>query len=228
MKLRNYKFLLLLLLGACGAEPPEAPAASLDALAAEYLFLELSMSLHDEAHVDAYFGPAEIRENAEQSALPLAEIESRAAAMATRLLNWPVETGDGMLAARIRILLQRLQALTTRIALSKGESFSFDEESRRLFGTAAPDYDAAHFEAILGQIDALLEGEGDLPARVNRFRNQFVIPPNHLGEVFDAAIAECRRRTHKYIEPDQYGPADIYQPGGGPRLSRGLPGPPHI
>ncbi len=203
MKLQIHKFLLLLLLGACSGEPPAAPAADLDALAAEYLFLELSMGLHDQAHVDAYFGPADIRDKAKQTALPLAEIESRAAAMATRLLNWPVETEDGMQAVRIQNLLQRLQALTTRIALSKGESFRFDEESRRLFGTAAPDYDAAHFEAILEQIDALLEGEGDLPARVNRFRNQFVIPPNRLGEVFDAAIAECRRRTHQYIElPD--------------------------
>jgi len=203
MKLRNAKFLLPLVLAACGSEPPEVPAANLDGLAAEYLFLELSMSLHDEAHVDAYFGPEEIRENAGQAALPLTEIETRAAAMATRLLNWPVETGDGMLAARIRNLQQRLQALTTRIALNKGDNLRFDEESQRLFGTTAPDYDAAHFEAILGQIDHLLGGEGDLSARVNRFRNQFVIPPNRLGDVFDAAIAECRRRTHKYIElPD--------------------------
>ena len=175
----------------------------LDALATDYLFLELSMALHDGAHVDAYFGPEEIRGNAERTALPLAEIESRAEAMAAQLRNWREEAEDGMLAARIDNLVQRLGALSTRIALSNGDSLPFDEESRHLFGTAAPDYDAAHFEAILEQIDTLLEGEGDLSARVNRFRNQFVIPPNRLGDVFDAAIAECRRRTQLYIElPD--------------------------
>jgi hypothetical protein len=105
-----------------------------------------------------------------------------------------------MQSARVDHLVQRLGALNTRIALNKGERFFFDDESRRLFGAIAPDYDASHFEAILDDIDALLDGEGDLSARVNRFRDQFVIPENKLAAVFDAAIAECRRRTLLYID----------------------------
>ncbi len=200
MKLRNGIIFSIIVAAACSNEPADIPAGNLDTLAAQYLFLELSMGLHDGAHVDAYFGPEEIRANAESAALPLAEIESRASTMATRLLNWPVEPSDAMQSARINNLVQRLGALDTRIALSKGETLSFDEESRRLFGATAPDYDAAHFEAILDDIDALLEGEGDLSAHVNRFRDQFVIPPNKLAAVFDAAIAECRRRTLLYID----------------------------
>ena len=200
MKLRFGIIFSIIVAAACSNEPADTPAGNLDTLAAQYLFLELSMGLHDGAHVDAYFGPEEIRANAENAALPLAEIESRASTMATRLLNWPVGPSDTMQSARINNLVQRLGALDTRIALSKGETLSFDEESRRLFGATAPDYDAAHFEAILDDIDALLEGEGDLSARVNRFRDQFVIPPNKLAAVFDAAIAECRRRTLLYID----------------------------
>ena len=200
MKLRFGIIFSIIVAAACSNEPADTPAGNLDTLAAQYLFLELSMGLHDGAHVDAYFGPEDIRANAESAALPLAEIESRASTMATRLLNWPVEPSDAMQSARINNLVQRLGALDTRIALSKGETLSFDEESRRLFGATAPDYDAAHFEAILDDIDALLEGEGDLSARVNRFRDQFVIPPNKLAAVFDAAIAECRRRTLLYID----------------------------
>ena len=200
MKLPNSIILATILIAACSNEPTETRAADLDALAAEYLFLELSMGLHDGAHVDAYFGPEEIRANAESAALPLAEIESRASTMATRLLNWPVEPADAMQSARVENLVERLGALNTRIALSKGETLPFDEESRQLFGTSAPDYDAAHFEAILDDINSLLEGEGDLSARVNRFRDQFVIPQNKLAAVFDAAIAECRRRTLLSIE----------------------------
>ena len=200
MKLRNSIILATILIAACGNEPLESPAGDLDALAAEYLFLELSMGLHDGAHVDAYFGSEEIRANAEISALPLAEIELRVEAMAHRLRHWPGENSDAMQAARINNLVQRLGALTTRIALNNGETFSFDQESRYLFGAAAPDYDAAHFEAILDDINALLDGEGNLSIRVNRFRDQFVIPPDRLTVVFDAAIAECRRRTLLYIE----------------------------
>ena len=181
----------------------EAPADNLESLAAEYLLLELSMGMHDDAHVDAYFGPPEMRAAANSANLSLAEIESRAVNVADRLRSW---TGDAdqlahsMQAERINNLLQRLQALNTRIALNKGQTLSFDEESRRLFGTSAPDHDAAHFAAILDDIDALLDGEGELPARVYRFRSQFVIPPQRLTAVFDAAIAECRRRSLLFID----------------------------
>ena len=200
MKIRISLIFATFLVAACSNEPMETPAGDLDTLAAEYLLLELSMGLHDGAHVDAYFGPQEIRASAESAALPLAEIENRASTLATRLLNWPVEPADAMQSARIANLVDRLRALSTRIALNKGERLSFDDESRRLFGAAAPDYDAARFEAILDDIDVLLEGEGDLSARVNRFRDQFIIPPNRLAAVFDAAIAECRRRTLLYID----------------------------
>ena len=200
MKLRIAIILATFLLAGCSNEPMEAPAGDLDALAAEYLLFELSMGLHDGAHVDAYFGPEELRSEAESTALSLVEIESRAETLATRLLNWPLESADSMQTARVDNLVQRLGALNTRIALNRGDTLSFDEESRRLFGTAAPDYDAAHFDVILEKIDTLLDGEGDLSARVNRFRDQFVIPENRLTAVFDAAIAECRRRTLLYIE----------------------------
>ena len=200
MKLRISIIFTTFLAAACSDDPVATPAGDPGTLAAEYLFLELSMELHDGAHVDAYFGPEEIRARAESAALSLMEIENRASTMATRLLNWTVEPADAMQAARVENLVQRLGALDTRIALSKGENFPFDTESRRLFGATAPDYDAAHFDAILHDIDTLLEGEGDLSARVDRFREQFVIPANRLAAVFDAAIAECRRRTLLFID----------------------------
>jgi hypothetical protein len=45
-------------LAACTADvgTPET-GVDMDQIAREYLFLELGMGLHDEAHVDAYFGP---------------------------------------------------------------------------------------------------------------------------------------------------------------------------
>ena len=65
------------LLGACS--PPEDPsAADMDGLVREYLFLELSMGRHDEAHVDAWFGPAEVRAAADEAGLSLPQIKARA------------------------------------------------------------------------------------------------------------------------------------------------------
>ena len=180
---------------------PVAAAIDLDSLAREYLFLELSMSGHDSAHVDAYFGPAEIQESAIRAGLSLQEIGDRSALAAKQLQDAKTTAQDDPdMSARIDGLIDRLGALDTRIALNNGQSLSFDDESQRLFGATAPDHDAAHFRAILDDIDALLGGEGDLSVRVNDFRNQFAIPSEQLAAVFDAAISECRRRTLLYID----------------------------
>jgi len=200
-------FLLLPVVGllcACSGDDnslSDAPTMGLDSLARDYLYLELSMVKHDPAHVDAYFGPEEIREAAVADALELSDIDRRAIELESSLLELP--DGQSLQSARIDGLKRRLTALRTRIALQSGENISFDEESKRLFAATAPDYDAAHYQTILDDIDALLETTGDdldLPARVAEFRNQFVIPPEKLGAVFDAAIAECRRRTLSHIE----------------------------
>ena len=57
MKHRILTLLLLVLLSACSRDEAAYPEEGLDSLVDEYLFLELSMGLHDAAHVDAYFGP---------------------------------------------------------------------------------------------------------------------------------------------------------------------------
>jgi hypothetical protein len=175
-----------------------------DELAREYLFLELSMGRHDEGHVDAYFGPDDIRQAADNAALSLDEIRRQATDLENDLNEIRDRAGGGEMVKglerqRIDGLLGRLTALRTRIALAQGESLPFDEESRLLFGATAPDYDAGHFQEILDEIDTLLDGEGDLSTRVVEFQDRFVIPPDKLALVFDAALAECRRRTLLYI-----------------------------
>jgi len=185
--------LAALLLGAC---TPSAP--DLDSMAREYLFLELSMALHDEAQVDAYFGPPELRAAAAEEALSLDEILAASGDLAARLGG--IDTGnDDLLRMRLDGLLARLQALDTRIAINRREFLSFDDESLALFGTQAPHYDAAHFQAILDEVDALLPGEGPLASRVEAFNSQFVIPPDRMDAVFQAALDECRRRTKAHI-----------------------------
>ena len=155
----------------------------------EYLFLELSMGMHDPAQVDAYFGPERLQQQAEAEAITLDEITQRAAALAQSITTWPGAGMDELEQQRIRSLELRLQALQTRIRLNQGEEISFDEESRLLFDAVAPHHDAAYFEEILTQIDALLPGKGPLPERVSAFRERFIIPPDRLSAVFDAALA---------------------------------------
>ena len=142
-----------------------------------------------------------MQQQAETEAITLDEITQRAAALAQSITTWRPGAGmDEMERQRIRSLALRLQALQTRVRLNQGEEISFDEESRLLFDAVAPKYDAAYFEDILEQIDALLPGDGPLPERVSAFRERFIIPPDRLTEVFEVALAECRRRTLEHIE----------------------------
>lgn len=187
------------IVAACTGDGPPAGDEA-DALPRDYVRLELAMGLHEPNHVDAYFGPEEIRDAAVSRRLTLQQIHDRASVLAERLDRRLDDTGEPLESARIAGLVARLEALLARIAIFEGETMSFDEESRRLFGVAAPDLDASHFDAILAEIDALLPGDGDLAQRVNRFQERFVIPRDRLADVFDAAIAECRRRTLEHVD----------------------------
>jgi hypothetical protein len=197
MKQLSVALLLAILCVSCAEKPTDSSvSADIDVVARDYLFLELSMGLHDAAHVDAYFGPEDIKSLAETTQLTLVDIEQRATSMLGELRAQSILDRE----ARISGLIARLEALLTRIALNNGETLAFDEEAERLFGTSAPDYDASHFDAVLQKIDALLPGEGSTSDRVNAFRQQFVVPADRLPEVFSAAIEECRRRTLEHIK----------------------------
>ena len=179
---------------ACGPAAPDV-----DELAREYLTLELSMGLHDSGHVDAYFGPEELKAAAAETALSLDQILAASQDLSARLSA--IDAGaDKQLAMRVDGLVARLHALNTRIAINKGDFPSFDDESVALFGSQAPTYDAAHFQDILDQLDTLLPGDETLSKRVEAFNDQFVIAPDKLPAVFEAAMAECRKRTLEHID----------------------------
>jgi hypothetical protein len=178
----------------------ETTVLSMDHKVEEYLLLELAMGLHDPAQVDAYFGPDELKQRAESEQLSLEEIGQRVAALSVVITAQPDEGMDALERQRIKSLGLRLLALQTRVALAQGTVIPFDEESKLLFDAVAPTFDEAHFEGILAQIDALLPGDAPLPDRVTAFRERFVIPPDRLSEVFEAAMDECRRRTLQHIE----------------------------
>jgi len=202
---------VLLTLAACErpAETSEraaesaAPSSStsLDTAAEEYVKLALALRPHDPAYVDAYFGPPEWAAEAEANGRPLAELRTAAAALVTGLGTARGDAEEDIVTRRREQLRKRLTSMLARMDMAEGRYLPFDEESLALFDAVAPRYDAAHFAPILSRIETLLPpGEGPLDERLEQFRAQFVIPTDRLAEVFDAAIAECRRRTLAHID----------------------------
>ncbi|MGD9903140.1 MAG: hypothetical protein AB7U83_06690 [Vicinamibacterales bacterium] len=192
---------LLAALGGC-VRAPIPTAATEDAAAETYVKLVLALGRHDDAFVDAYYGPAEWRTAAAEERASLADINKRAAVLEVDLRRLPpVPAGpDAALhALRRQYLARQLNALRTRVAMLQGRRFSFDEESRELYDAVAPRHEAATFQAIVDQVGARLGGSGDLAARYEAFRRDFVIPPERLDAVFQAAITECRRLTAAHV-----------------------------
>ncbi len=176
--------------------------ASLNAIAEEFVKLALAVGEHDKAFVDAYHGPEEWAAAAKAEARSLEMLETDALG----LLISVARTNADNPTLRGAMLEKLTRAALTRIQMARGETFSFNDETRLLYDAVAPDYDIAVFDSVLAEIDALLPGAGPLNERVDNFRNSLAIPEDKLETVFDAAIAECRARTLAHYDlPENQG-----------------------
>ena len=201
----------LLLAGCASHRPLSAKDDPMQRTAEAYVKLVLAVGQHDADYVDAYYGPPEWRAEAEAKKRPLAGIRAEAEALIAELAAHPPAAGvEEIVRLRHQYLQRQLQSMVARIDIISGRGVSgrkmtFDEESKALYDAVAPNHDAAYFQRILDQLETAIPGDGPLAARVEAFRQGFVIPRDRLDAVFKAAIDECRRRTLQHVElpPDE-------------------------
>jgi hypothetical protein len=184
--------LLALLLAACATMGPRAD--SLDRIAEDYVRMSLEIGTHEEGYVDAYYGPAEWKRQAEAAPRAVPQLAEAAAALQSRLRALPTPA-DTLVQRRRAFLDAQLTAARTRLRMIAGERLSFMDEARGLFGVAPDLRPLSDYDPVIARIERLVPGDGPLPARIEAFRNRFVIPADRLDAVMRAAIAECRRRT---------------------------------
>src|SRR6476661_3285944 len=191
-----------LLLAGCAVRQA-APAHKEDPMkriAESYVKLVLAVGQHDADYVDAYYGPPEWRAAAEAGKRPLPEVRAEAEALISELAAHPPAAGEEeIVRLRHQYLQRQLQAMVARVDLLAGGKMTFDEESKALYDAVAPTQGAAHFQEILDRLEQAVPGDGPLAARVEAFRQGFVIPRDRLDPVFKAAIDECRRRTLQHV-----------------------------
>lgn len=164
----------------------------------DYVRLVLALGAHDKDYVDAYYGPGDIKTEAEKASLSLEAIGKTAGALGEQLKTMPA--GDNELSRlRHQYLEKQLAAMAARVRMLKGERLSFDEESRALYDAVAPTNSEAHFQQVLDRLDKRFPGQGPLVERYDAWRRAFVIPKEKLDAVFKAAIAACREQTLKHV-----------------------------
>jgi hypothetical protein len=196
---------IVLLVGAGGCSDQPAPTVTdrngtiaVSEVAEGYVRLVLSLGEHEPAYVDAYYGDPVWREEEKARARSLELIEEQANQLRAMLTS--ASGGNDELSALRRSYLDtQLAAVAARAGMLGGRQYTFDEETKVLYGAVSPKRDDAYFQEILNQIDTLVPGDGPLAERLEAFRQQFIIPEDRLAAVFDAAIIECRKRSAPYL-----------------------------
>ena len=172
----------------------------MNALVERYVRLVLALGQHDPDYVDAYYGPAEWRTEAQHAKVPLAEIDAAATDLAGDLKAiTPPPAEVGLPRLRHAFVTRQLEALRARVAMLHGVRLRFDEESQALYDAVAPMHADTEFLAIFAQLEQRLPGTGPLFDRYEAFRARFVVPSSRLDATFRAAIDGCRSRTLKHV-----------------------------
>ena len=170
-----------------------------------YVKLVLKIGELDSDYVDAYYGPKDWQphdnlKTPEDSTVLRnfcnAETDSLLNAL-DALKNFKANEIETL---RYRFLYKQLLAVKAKIFLLGGGTFSFDEESKALYDAVAPTYTKKHFQNIIDELNNILPGNGNVDNRLEEYRKSFIIPKEKLDTVFNAAIAECKKKTLDYIK----------------------------
>src|SRR5687767_1045765 len=210
----NRQFALAIVLaGFVTVSAQPQPPDPLRSAAERYVKLVLAVGQHDADYVDAFYGPAEWRKEAEAAKAPLATIDTQAAALEREIpaivvtpaafakASAPKASNEAELwSLRRQYLTRQLAALRSRVAMLQGKKMTFDEESLALYDAVAPVKPESEFEAVLKQLDAKLTGSGSLIERYDRYKQAFVIPKTRVDRVFQEAIRGCRQRSMGYVD----------------------------
>jgi hypothetical protein len=171
-----------LLVSSFGAPPKD----DMNAVAERYAHLVLALGQHDSDYVDAFYGPAEWKAQAEREKRSLDLIGTQAAELLKSIVDRTAAplveskeaeksksndmdccapgTLDGdLIQLRREYLRKQISALAARVRMLKGEKLKFDDESRALYDAVAPTYPDSHFDEIIAQLEKKIPGTNGLP-----------------------------------------------------------------
>ncbi|WOX05033.1 hypothetical protein [Microbulbifer pacificus] len=184
---------------------PETPVddTALDQLAEDYVRLVLTLGKHDKSYVDAYYGPAAWKEEAEADQASPAELASRAELLLAKLPE-TIEPASDLQTLRQHYLKTQLGAVVAHAHQLADASYrNFQREANDLYDTEPPVQHYAEFDKELAALEKELPGSEPLHIRVQQFQQQYRIPEDRLDAVFNAAIDECKKRTKAHIQLPQ-------------------------
>lgn len=144
-------------------------------------------------YVDAYSGPAELKQEVEtESTTAAADLVQQAVTLQERLGALPLA------ADRQNYLAKQVRGMELQCRKMAGERFSLLEEAQAFYDIAPTFVPESRFEEGLRLLDEALPGEGALVDRLTAYRTRRELPQEHahrLGDLAHQVLAEVRRRS---------------------------------
>jgi hypothetical protein len=162
----------------------------MDEIGRNYLTLALNLNRHFDGFVDAYFGPPELKTEAEAG-------EPRSLGVLAddaRQLRAAIEASDYD-AQRKDFLGRQTQAMASVIRNLSGDRLGFVEEVESYFDITPKLVDEAVFEEAHAEMERLLPDDGSLVERLTAWKRRQELRPDVVLPVFELACQATRRRT---------------------------------
>jgi hypothetical protein len=189
--------IIAMMMSACAPSAP--PAASLNALAEQYVRASLEMGTHEDGYIDAYYGPAAWKTEAEAHPRTTAQLKAVMDELHTQVEAAERAATNPAVRRRAHTLAAYIASARFRLDMMDGARVPFVGEAERLFALQPQIRPLSYYDTVLAHIQTLVPGSGDLAARVEAFRNHYIVPRARMQAVMEAAINECRRRTLAHI-----------------------------
>ncbi len=149
--------------------------------AEEYLVLGLRLGKHVDGLVDAYYGPAELKEQVDaEEAMGASEVAAHA------------QTRDDW-------LRDQVHGCWTYARVLAGEEISYSDEVEGCYGVRPERTPETVFEAVHAELDELLPGDGSLYERRQDWRNRHLCPGDKSVELVHDLLPLMRKRTEELI-----------------------------
>jgi hypothetical protein len=160
-----------------------------------YVTLCLQVDTHIEDFVDAYIGPAALKEKALAGG-PRDPNSLRDEALA--LLE--EVRGEGLEDDRLQWLVGQLRGLECVTARLAGEDIAWTDEVERCFGIRPGHVDEEQFRASHEKLDQALPGSGDVSSRYNAWIDAATVPGEKIPRAIETLSAALRGRTAEIVE----------------------------
>ena len=161
-----------------------------------YLELGLRLGRHVDGFVDAYYGPAALRDRVDAEPV---RAPAELAADAGRLVA-DLDAGDGadaLDAGRRRWIRAQALGLRTSAAKLAGEPIDYLDEVERCYGARPARVPEDGFAAAHERLDAVLPGDGPLRDRYIAWREAHAVPRELLEPAIRSLADDLRERTQR-------------------------------